>query len=154
MKNKKTRKNFYFTIGASLDCDMYDFDDSPCFGDEDDQYIYDLIDSADYIYMCSSFEELTQEKLQAMINNTIHNIINRKSNIFDYSEFEDGYEVDEYDISEEDIMLELQELYEVETGRSFVPLIWGDDVWEDEYGYDEENPAELWRIYLHDEDFE
>lgn len=150
MKNKNERKNFYFTIGTSIDCDMYDFDNSPDFGDEDDQYIYDLIDSADYIYMCSSYEELTSEKIQSMVNCAIKNIVNRNSKLFEYGEYDDDYEIDSYDISEEDIMLELQELYDVETGRSFVPLIWGDDVWEDAYGYDDDNPAELWRIYMHE----
>jgi hypothetical protein len=143
-------KNYYFTIGVSLDCDFMDFDDRPDFGDEDDQYIYDLIDSADYIYLCSSNNVLTSEKLQNMIFNSIENITNRKSKVFDYSEFEEDSEIDEFDVSEEDIMYELQDLYDVETGRSFIPLIWGDDVWENDEDYDIDNPPELWRMYLHD----
>ena len=143
--NKK--KNYYFTMGVSFDSDTIDFDE-PCFGDEDDQYIYDLINSADYIYFCSFSNGLTANKLQSMINSAIKNIIGLNSKIFDYSEFDEEYELDKYDVSEEDIMLELQELYDIETGRSYAPLIWGDDVWEDDDSYTLDSPPKLWRMYL------
>lgn len=149
MIQNELRKNFYFTIEASIESDVYDSDDNEYWGDEDNQYICNLINSANYIYMCSACVSLTQEKLQTMVSNSILNIIKRKSTIFDYSEYEEDYEIEGYDISEDDIMLELQELYDMETGRSICPLIWGNDVWDGDSSYNEENPAEFWRVYLH-----
>lgn len=84
-----------------------------------------------------------------MVSQCKTNIINGNSNVFDYPDDIEKYDVEDL-IDYDDIIFEMQELFELSVGRSRIPLIWGNDCWEDDKNYDEDNPPALWRILLYD----
>lgn len=139
MDNKYT---YYFTVGE-VDHSMDEYCD-----DEDNQGIA-LANSAEWIYMIFSNVPITYDNFEKMIIECKTNIINGDSKVFDYPDDFENYDIEDL-IDYEDIIFEMQEKYDLSIGRSRVPLIWGNDCWEDDENYDEDNPPSLWRMILYD----
>lgn len=142
MKKKYT---YYFATG-SRDDSMDDL------WDDEENWGFALANSAEWIYMIFSNIPITYEKFNEMIINCKNNIINGDSECFDYPDDLENYDI-EYSIDYDDIIFEMQAIYDLSISRSVVPLIWGDDCLEDDKNYDEDNQPSLWRMYIHDYDY-
>ena len=131
---------YYFGLGENVSEDLWE-----------DDWDSNLINSAEWIYVLYTNTPITFSKFEEMILKSKDNIIQGRSQIFEYpSDFETYNNEDMLDIIDyDDIIFEIQELYEVSIGRSIVPLIWGDDCWESDENYDEYNPPELWRMEIY-----
>lgn len=139
MKNKYT---YYFAVG-NRDDSMDDL------WDDEDNWGFALANSAEWIYMIFSDMPITYEKFNEMITDCKNNIINKNSEVFDYPDDMENYDIEEL-IDYDDIIYEMQEKYDLSIGCSRVPLIWGSDCWEDDKNYDEDNPPCLWRMHIYD----
>lgn len=142
MKKKYT---YYFALGE-IDDSMDEF------WDDEDNWCFALENSAEWIYMIFSNTQITYDKFNKMISACKDNIINGDSEIFDYPDDLENYNIEDL-IDYDDIIFEMQEKYNLSIGRSRVPLIWGDDCWEDDKNYDVDNPPSLWRMYIYDYEF-
>ena len=132
---------YYFALGE-VDYSMDEYLD-----DEDNCGIA-LANSAEWIYMIFSNIPITYDNFEKMIIECKTNIINGDSEIFDYPDDFENYNIEDL-IDYEDIIFEMQEKYNLSICRSRIPLIWGKDCWEDDKNYDENNPHSLWRMILY-----
>lgn len=139
MDNKYT---YYFAVGE-VDHSMDEY------WDDEDNWGIALANSAEWIYMIFSNVPITYDNFEKMIIECKTNIINGDSKVFDYPDDFENYDIEDL-IDYEDIIFEMQEKYDLSIGRSRVPLIWGNDCWEDDENYDEDNPPSLWRMILYD----
>lgn len=133
---------YYFAVGK-VDDSMDEF------GDDEENWGIALVNSAEWIYMIFSNIPITYDNFKKMVSQCKTNIINGNSKVFDYPDDIEKYDVEDL-IDYDDIIFEMQELYELSVARSRIPLIWGNDCWEDDNNYDEDNPPALWRILLYD----
>lgn len=133
------RKYTYYFVCGEDDTDItYDVFD-------DEAWIDELLNSAKIIHCLISDKQITKHDFDDMVRKAIINIFSAKSTIYDYPQ--DFYKYDLWEqINEDDIFAELCDLYDIHIYSSVVPLIWGDDCWEDDENYDEDNPPELWHI--------
>lgn len=133
---------YYFAVGE-VDHSMDEF------LDDEDNWGIALANSAEWIYMIFSNIPITYDYFEKMITQCKNNIINGNSKVFEYPDGLEKYDIEDL-IDYDDIIFEMQELYELSIGRSRVPLIWGKDCWEDDKNYDEDNPPALWRMLIYD----
>lgn len=138
--------SYYFGLGDSYDEDL---DVDNLYEDDDDWY-RKVIESAEWTFVLYSNTELTYIKFNEMIKRCVKNIVDRNSEIFDYP-----YDVETYSyhdlksiIDYDDVIFEMQELYDVEIYKSVAPMIWCDDLWENDENYDEDHPPMLWRMRI------
>lgn len=141
--NKKY--TYYFAVG-SVDDSMDDL------WDDEDNWGFALANSAEWIYMIFSNIPITYDKFNEMISVCKNNIINMSSEVFEYPDNPEDYDIEDL-IDYDDIIFEMQTMYDLSIYRSVVPLIWGDDCWEDDENYDEDNQPSLWRMYIYDYEF-
>lgn len=139
MDNKYT---YYFALG-NVDDSMNDF------WDDEENWGFALANSAEWIFMIFSDNPITYNDFKKMIIECKNNIINGRSEIFDYPDDLKRYDIEDL-IDYGDIIFEMQEKYDLSIGRSCAPLIWGSDCWEADRNYDEDNPPSLWRMLLYD----
>lgn len=136
---------YYFAVGE-VDHSMDEF------WDDEENWTIALVNSAEWIYMIFSNIPIKYDDFEKMVSQCKANIINGNSKVFDYP-----YDIENYDIEDsiyyDDIIFEMQELFELSIGRSRVPLIWGDDCWEDDKNYNEDDPPVLWRMSLYDYEY-
>lgn len=136
---------YYFALGE-IDNSMDEF------WDDEDNWCFALANSAEWIYMIFSNTAITYDKFNEMISACKDKIINRDSKIFNYPDDLGNYDIEDL-IDYDDIIFEMQEKYNLSISRSCVPLIWGEDCWEDDENYDVDNPPSLWRMYIYDYEF-
>lgn len=132
---------YYFALGE-VDYSMDEY------LDDEDNWGIALANSAEWIYMIFSNIPITYDNFEKMIIECKTNIINGDSEIFDYPDDFENYNIEDL-IDYEDIIFEMQEKYNLSICRSRIPLIWGKDCWEDDKNYDENNPPSLWRMILY-----
>lgn len=133
---------YYFALGDPDDS----MDD---FWDDEDNWGFALANSAEWIYMIFSNKTITYNKFKKMITKCKDKIIKGESILFDYPDDLENYDIESL-IDYDDIIFELQDMYDLEIHRSVVPLIWGNDCWEDDNNYDEDNAPSLWRMHIYD----
>ena len=134
--------SYYFAVGE-VDHSMDEF------WDDEDNWGIALDNSAEWIYMIFSSIPITYDDFEKMITQCKNNIINGNSKVFEYPDDLEKYDIEDL-INYDDIIFEMQELYELSVGRSCVPLIWGKDCWEDDKNYDEDNPPALGRMLIYE----
>lgn len=142
MDNKYT---YYFALGNV-------FDSVDNLGNDDENWRLALANSAEWIFVIFSDNPITYDDFEKMVIECKNNIINGCSEIFDYPDDLENYDIEDL-IDYDDIIFEMQEKYDLSVGRSRIPLIWGSDCWDDDKNYVEDNPPSLWRMLLYDYEF-
>lgn len=135
---------YYFALGEVND-------EIDSYWDDEENWGTALAYSAEWIFMLFSNKTITYKNFNVMIDKCKKNIVDGKSKVYEYPDDINSYTKDdlEYlDIDYDDIIQEMEELYDVSFGRSFAPLIWGRDVWEYDDNYSEDNPPTLWRMRI------
>lgn len=120
--------------------------------DDEENWGFALANSAEWIYMITCSMPITYEKFNKMITDCKNNIIKGNSQVFDYPDDMEDYAI-EYLIDYDDIIYEMQDKYSLSISRSYIPLIWGSDCWEDDENYGKDNPPHLWRMCIYDYQF-
>ena len=136
--------SYYFGLGT------LDFDSEYDFYDGDDWY-KSIINSAEWTYILYSDSKITHEFFEEMVEKCIDNIVNKNSTSFDYPEDLNNYSDEDLKdvIDYDDVIFEMQDLYNIEIYRSVAPMIWCDSLWEDDKNYSKDNPPELWRLEIY-----
>ena len=137
---------YYFAVG-DVDDSMDDL------WDDEDNWGFALANSAEWIYMITSDIPITYDKFNDMISVCKNNIIDMKSEIFEYPDDLENYDIEDL-IDYDDVIFEMQNIYNLSIGRSVAPLIWGNDCWDGDENYDEDNPPSLWRMYIYNYEFQ
>lgn len=106
---------YYFAVGK-VDDSMDEF------GDDEENWGIALVNSAEWIYMIFSNIPITYDNFKKMVSQCKTNIINGNSKVFDYPDDIEKYDVEDL-IDYDDIIFEMQELYELSVARSRIPLI-------------------------------